>query len=105
VRQDTRTLLERLKRDGSFQYCDFDDASPDGDVWPMFEALLGDPRVVGDGALDMVAVEKAPTVATPAVVTKPRAGGLFKRYEAQASPGPEAEPTVRDLLDRLAHVA
>ena len=105
MRQDTKTLLERLKRDGSFQYCDFDDASADGDVWPMFEALLADPRVVGDGALDMVVADIAVPVPIRAAVEQPqpRTGGLFKRYEAQAS-SKVSEPTVRDVLDHLAQV-
>lgn len=49
MRQDARSLLERLSRK-EFKYQEFADPFADMELWPLFEALLKDERVVGPRA-------------------------------------------------------
>lgn len=49
MRQDARSLLERLGRN-EFRYQEFDDPFADMELWPIFEALLRDPNIVGHRA-------------------------------------------------------
>tara|TARA_B100000378_G_scaffold245087_1_gene215775 strand:- start:10483 stop:10830 length:348 start_codon:yes stop_codon:yes gene_type:complete len=45
MRQDAKALLEKLSRQ-DFQYRQFEDQYADMELWPIFEALLKDPRIV-----------------------------------------------------------
>lgn len=47
MRQDAKALLERLGQQ-KFRYQEFPDRFPDMELWPLFEALLKDPRVIGE---------------------------------------------------------
>lgn len=49
MRQDARSLLERLGRK-EFRYQEFEDPFADMELWPIFEALLRDDKVVGQQA-------------------------------------------------------
>lgn len=45
MRQDAKALLEKLSRQ-DFQYRQFEDQYADMELWPIFEALLKDRRIV-----------------------------------------------------------
>ncbi len=45
MRQDAKALLEKLSRQ-DFQYRQFEDRYADMELWPIFEALLKDRRIV-----------------------------------------------------------
>ena len=49
MRQDARSLLERLGRT-DFRYQEFEDPFADMELWPIFEALLKDENIVGHQA-------------------------------------------------------
>jgi hypothetical protein len=46
MRKDVTALLEKLDR-GDFRYRQFADPIADLEPWPLFAALLADPRVIG----------------------------------------------------------
>ena len=115
MRQDTKVLLNRLGQE-TFKYYDFESPSTDTDVWPMFEALLLDERVVGPTARNAGPGHVAPEVqspapqpvpersserVTPAVVASAGERGLFGHYEPVGVPEDRGE-SVRELLGRLA---
>lgn len=123
MRQDARTLLERLNRQ-DFRYREFPDQFTDMELWPLFEALLTDDRVVGGrdalrGA-DMEVRERRPQAQpqtqnqTRQPTERPALGkresqapsrpGLFNRYGGRS---PKSEPeneggNLRQFLGRLA---
>lgn len=81
MRQDAKSLLDRLNRK-DFRYQEFADPFADMELWPIFEALLTDARIVG---------ERAPTLAAAEVQIRtresraepsapPGKAGLFSRY-------------------------
>lgn len=102
MRTDTTSLLQRLgQRD--FRYREFYDAFADMELWPIFEALLADERVVGK-PMSLLAKKEAampveegrrvtappivpPTVSAPSQ-SPPQGSGLFTRY-ADHAPTPE----------------
>ncbi len=45
MRSDASALLEKLDRKG-FDYREFPDRFADLEIWPIFEALLADPRIL-----------------------------------------------------------
>lgn len=105
MRSDAANLLARLGR-RDFRYREFTDNFADMELWPIFEALLTDERVVGKpiSALaarnveDIMPVSKA---ATPRGPESASSGGLFDRYgdggRAPAKEGGE----LRSFLQRL----
>ena len=115
MRQDTKVLLGRLGQD-TFQYYDFESPSAETDVWPMFEALLLDERVVGritrQGVPELI--PQPPQIAPPApiaertspehAVNRPVAPaeprGIFDNYGAVWEVEEPSE-SVRDQLKRL----
>ena len=116
MRQDADVLLKRLGQN-AFRYSEFGDPSEDADIWPIFEALLGDERVVGSGAPGVREVYAVPVTAQLVVEAPPvevqrsdhagasKGPGLFGNYERVSSPAASPEPSVRELLDRLAESA
>jgi hypothetical protein len=122
MRADARSLLDRLGR-SDFAYKEFADRFSDLELWPLFEALLKDPRVFQQDAVASSASE-APSdaVAAPGIAaarpagTAPRAptppvlpsgteslADLFSRYEAESGAAPQARSgsDVRAMLRRL----
>jgi hypothetical protein len=122
MRADARTLLDRLGR-SDFAYKEFADRFSDLELWPLFEALLKDPRVFRQEALansDPGIVAEA--VSAPGIAAARPAGAaprspvppvlpsgtqsladLFSRYEAESGTAPQARPDqdVRAVLRRL----
>lgn len=119
MRQDVKVLLGRIG-DETFNYHDFETPSLEVNIWPMFEALLLDERVVGKvdnrvfaraapvpSELDQpVSMDSAPqTRATP---TRPprhegATGGIFGNYGIR--PAEPSTESVRSVLARLASTA
>jgi len=130
MRADARSLLDRLGR-SDFAYKEFADRFSDLELWPLFEALLKDPRLFTQeiaAAADMAAganeavsspaiagartAEPAPPPPPPAPLRAPQPSGaetlaeLFNRYEAEASgtsPQRHAQD-VRAMLRRLSEL-
>lgn len=122
MRADARSLLDRLGR-SDFAYKEFADRFSDLELWPLFEALLKDPRVFQQETLASAAADTAnEPVTVPGIAaarpagTAPKAptppvlpsateslADLFHRYEAESSAAPQARAgqDVRAMLRRL----
>lgn len=100
MRIDAKVLLNRLGR-SDFRYREFVDRFADLESWPVFEALLRDPRICAQSATDTDGSVQAPE--SPAASAGSLRPDLFARYGAAAAPQPAAEPpqSIRALLDRL----
>jgi hypothetical protein len=110
MRSDAANLLSRLGQN-NFKYQEFRDNFADMELWPLFEALIRDPRISGETAL---AVEKQ--VDHPAAFVQPaasrvpvpaplRPAGLFHRYDAApvaAGKPDDVRSLLRQLGDRVA---
>ncbi|MET0374177.1 MAG: hypothetical protein ABW128_07965 [Rhizorhabdus sp.] len=93
MRQDAKDLLERLNR-RDFNYQQFADPFADMELWPIFEALLTDERVVGRatgvGEAEVqirrrgAAADPARAPAAPPATSSD--GGLFSRYVRHPAP-------------------
>jgi hypothetical protein len=113
MRADAKVLLERLGK-SDFRYREFVDRFADLESWPIFEALLKDPRIMpqdevatieaaepGDGARQP-APRAAPRPVQATLAAKPApapaepAASLFGRYGR-----PERAQNIRSLLQRL----
>ena len=107
MRADAANLLNRLGQT-KFKYQEFSDSFADMELWPLFEALIRDPRIAGGGAemsaelRESVPVQTAvkPAAARVAAPAEPRGEGLFGRY-AQATPAAAPGQDVRSLLRQL----
>lgn len=118
MRADARNLLDRLGR-SDFAYREFADRFSDLELWPLFEALLKDPRVFQQETV-AEAVESGPAepVSAPGIAAARPAGAsersgsrapnesladLFNRYEAGASAPQQVRQgqDVRAMLRRL----
>jgi hypothetical protein len=121
MRQDAKSLLDRLNRQ-EFRYQDFTEAAEEIELWPLFQALLRDPRIVGvrSSASGLVEVPQAPharmlaeAAPSPANAASPQMpvaravhdapGTLFDRYRAtgQAPAVSDREPDLRGFLSRI----
>jgi hypothetical protein len=115
MRSDAANLLSRLGQT-KFRYQEFSDSFADMELWPLFEALIRDPRISGaTGFADRAAAGdivdatdfgagRAPTPApmapgTVPAVSAPRPAGLFGRY--QPATDVDARQDVRSLLSQL----
>ncbi len=78
MRRDVTALLEKLGRK-DFRYEAFADPISDLEPWPLFAALLEDPRVMGYPQR------------TQERVTPPPSAPMFARYAAPVAPPPEPE--------------
>lgn len=107
MRSDAANLLARLGRK-DFRYREFTDNFADMELWPIFEALLTDDRVVGRpvSALaarsveDVIPVGKA-AAARPAPAQSD--AGIFSSYSParrDASP-PQSKNDLRSFLQRI----
>ena len=107
MRSDAANLLARLGRK-DFRYREFTDNFADMELWPIFEALLTDDRVVGRpvSALAARSVEAVIPAATAAAAKPAPAqsdGGIFGSYSAarrDASP-PQSKNDLRSFLQRI----
>ena len=118
MRQDIKVLLGRIGEE-TFNYYDFESPSHEIDVWPIFEALLLDERVVGridaktlvrvtsEAADEPRTLTQVPTqvpLSRPAAAPEPVRGaagtGMFGNYGS--SPPELRDESVRDVLARLA---
>ncbi|VWX53631.1 hypothetical protein [Novosphingobium sp. 9U] len=118
MRADARNLLDRLGR-GDFAYREFADRFSDLELWPLFEALLKDPRVFQQETVaEAVDPRPAEPVSAPGIAAARPAGSgdrggslavgesladLFNRYEAGASAPQQVRQgqDVRAMLRRL----
>lgn len=130
MRQDARSLLERLNRQ-DFRYREFPDQFADMELWPLFQALLTDERVIGGHDMELrgadvevrerrteakrrpverapverTPVERAPVqhgpAAHPGDARAPSRTGLFSRYGGTPQPA-ERSGNLRQFLGRLA---
>ena len=124
MRQDARALLERLERQ-DFDYRDFTAVADEIELWPLFQVLLRDRRIVGDREppaaaaladakpIDPVSRMHQNVAAEPEPAPSPVAvasASLFAVYgkpevaEPKPEPGP-AQPDLRDFLQRLSSAA
>lgn len=108
MRSDAANLLSRLGQN-KFRYQEFRDNFADMELWPLFEALIQDPRVAGDDTGDAHAAS-APMSARPAVAEPAApapAAGLFAQYEAAAATaakvaqGDDVRALLRQLNERI----
>jgi hypothetical protein len=111
MRADAATLLTRLGRN-DFRYREFTDTFADAELWPIFEALLTDERMMGKPQSMLAAKEDGPPTAgasADARTVEPLGpdpvGSLFAGY-ARPEPKPEPQPDpakgdLRDFLNRL----
>jgi hypothetical protein len=112
MRADAAKLLTRLGRN-DFRYREFTDAFADAELWPIFEALLTDERMMGKPQSLLAAKEEgAPSAGAPAdpQTAEPETprpmGNLIASY---ARPEPEkrepkpdpAKGDLRDFLSKL----
>lgn len=109
MRSDAANLLARLGRK-DFRYREFTDNFADMELWPIFEALLTDERIVGK-PLSALASRHAEDVlpvtrATPARHPDPEPrGGLFDGYggASRSNPTKAEEGELRAYLRRLSN--
>jgi hypothetical protein len=118
MRRDARDLLDKLGR-REVQYRQFVDSAADMELWPIFEALLRDTRVVGQGGGEALEerrlpghvpeeIDEAPDALRTKddVIPRPPAtrsradSGMFGRYGTPVSPASRSTD-VRVFLSRL----
>ena len=120
MRQDAKTLLDRLDRH-YLDYQDFTAVAEEIELWPLFQTLLRDPRIVGnrdqsEPAPAASSAERTQSVAQEAATAEVRTpsaqaearptAGLFGRYGRAAPPAPKPpepprEPDLRNFLHEL----
>jgi len=89
MRQDAKALLEKLSRQ-DFQYRQFEDQYADMELWPIFEALLKDPRIVPPRKTPLehreaIRADIADRPVSASNRTEPAAANIFSAYgEADA---------------------
>lgn len=101
MRTDVKTLLSRLGRN-QFRYKEFADRFSELETWPVFEAVIRDPRVFDSP------VTNAFPGATPAKPEPAPIATLLSRKYGDAAP--QRQPStgggdVRSLLARIAAAA
>lgn len=90
MRSDAESLLARLGRK-DFRYREFSDAFADMELWPIFEALLKDERVVGkrlsplDTRDDGDIITNTRHRPTPPARVSAGGSGIFDAYSPQQS--------------------
>lgn len=101
MRTDVKTLLSRLGR-SQFRYREFADRFSELETWPVFEAVIRDPRVFESPVTNAIT-----TATSPQTDSRPIASVLSHKYGA-----PEAQRNfsqtggdVRSLLATIAAAA
>lgn len=108
MRADAASLLARLgHRD--FRYREFSDSFADMELWPIFEALLTDPRVVGK-PLTKLEAREAEVLATRRVEhdrpSPQQSGTVTSMFDAYAQgEGASSNPPKGNLRDFLGHLS
>lgn len=110
MRADAKVLLERLGK-SDFRYREFVDRFADLESWPIFEALLKDPRIMPqDKVAEIGATEPGDSIVQPAPSAAPRPVSVAAAPEPLAAPAPslfgrygrpERAQNIRSLLQRL----
>ncbi len=111
MRKDAKSLLDRLNR-RQFRYQDFTEAAEEIELWPLFQAVLRDPRVVGTRLVHEHQSPPRPqeraedvTPASRAAPAKPSssAAGLFDAYsgDADGTSGAAAGQDLRQFLTQI----
>ena len=82
MRADVKTLFDRLGKT-DFQYRDFGDRFTEVETWPVFEAILRDPRVQQTviGSVVVTSREPEPEVRVPQPM--PLGAALSRKYGGQ----------------------
>ncbi|GGD56324.1 hypothetical protein [Croceicoccus mobilis] len=100
MRQDAKALLEKLSRQ-DFQYRQFEDQYADMELWPIFEALLKDPRIVPPlktplGQREAIRADIADRPSAPPNRINPANSNIFAGYgDAEA---PQAQARVQQKV-------
>ena len=104
MRNDARALLEKLSRQ-DFRYKQFEDPYTDMELWPLFESLLKDERIVGKEG-GHVPSGRPPEPRRAEVEKRPsarpikQAGSFLGQYSApQSSPANETNQPEGDAVD------
>src|SRR3546814_15039807 len=94
MRRDARKLLEKLNR-RDFAYREFEDRFSETELWPIFAAVLGDQKVVGDDAarLPVPQVRQQDERPAPRAPQPPAAPGQIRSEERRV--GKECVSTCR----------
>lgn len=105
MRADVKTLFDRLGKT-DFQYHDFGDRFTEVESWPVFEAILRDPRVQQTVIGNVVVTAREPEPEPRAQQPLPLAAALSRKYggpQQTAHPRPETQDPqdVRSLLARI----
>ena len=108
MRSDAESLLARLgHRD--FRYREFADSFADMELWPIFEALRTDPRVVGRPLSKLEAREAEAVLAIrraepeqPAPAPRANVTSMFDAYQ-DAPPSAAPRGNLRDFLGHLSN--
>ena len=106
MRKDAEHLLEKLGRQ-DFRYQEFVDPFAELELWPIFEALITDERVVGGRSglqAPKVQLRSAAAPHSPESIARIRPDSGFARYRNLhdvASPSAENTVNVRKFFNRL----
>lgn len=104
MRYDVNILLEKLGK-SQFRYQEFADRFSDLDTWPVFEAVIRDPRIFNSAADDGQLSQQ------PLIADVPSIASVFsQKYGAEEGLHVEASPErsgtdVRTLLTRISSAA
>ena len=115
MRVDAKALLDRLGKN-EFAYKEFADRFSELELWPLFEALLKDPRMASlDDMAEAARESEAQASMSHAPEAEPAAssgmrepfGALFNRYESAAKPvaSPAAPRGGQDVRAMLRHLS
>lgn len=108
MRRDARKLLEKLNRK-DFAYREFEDRFSETELWPIFAAVLGDQKVVGDDAarLPVRQVQQDERPAPAARTSQPQAAPnqIFAQYGApQRRAAPTNNVDLKEFFNRFSEL-
>ncbi|MCY1670885.1 hypothetical protein OVA07_07625 [Novosphingobium sp. SL115] len=96
MRSDVKNLLDRLGK-SQFRYKEFSDRFSDLETWPVFEAVIRDPRVFNSAS--KISVQAA---SSSQPVVAPIGSVLSRKYGADDAAAPaRSSGDVRTLLSRI----
>ncbi|WP_052207876.1 hypothetical protein [Croceibacterium mercuriale] len=108
IRNDVSSLLDRLGRQ-DLRYREFSDPLGDMEMWPIFEALLQDRRIVGEASTPLDQRRRTADAQQRIKAAPPPAGGKADAgpaipYSPPSPPRPAAaadDPQVRAFFGQL----
>ena len=108
MRRDARKLLEKLNRK-DFAYRDFEDRFSETELWPIFAAVLGDSKIVGDEAAPLpvwqARQDEKPAPVRRAPQSSPEPGQIFAQYgKPQPRPAPKNNVVLREFFNRFSEL-